>query len=139
MASAEKSLALSSAVLRTAKFEQAGEDTAPNRWTVIWYSSTVEDNFPSGHHRKRRKEQSGSGTLTWWNSLDLRHYCHAILTKSCKDTQEGICEIRIFQQQIIKTFSLVLRRTVEDYTYFSGIVWMVNPMLSDEPCLALIT
>lgn len=69
--SAEKFWLLSSAILRSAKLAQAGEDTAPNKWSDIWYSFSAQDKSPFGHHRKRRKERSVSGTFTWWNIASM--------------------------------------------------------------------
>ena len=61
----------SSGAFLSARFGQIGDDTAPNKWTFIWYFSRSCDSSLSGHQRKRRKSRWPTGTRTWWNIASI--------------------------------------------------------------------
>lgn len=75
-----------------AKFAQLGDEVAPKRWTVIWYSSGGRARFPSGHHRDRSSSESLGFTQTWRNiAFYVAHERNGMLSKSCDNaTREFI-------------------------------------------------
>ena len=137
MRSAEKHWLLSSAVFRRAKLEQAGEDTAPNKWTDIWYSSSAQDKSPFGHHRKRRKKRSASGTFTCWNIPSMSTM---IATRSCQNLVRTPKWkfVRSGPLNSLSSSDLPLYLTEQSKTtrIFPGLVRVVYTVMGDEPCLS---
>ena len=58
---------LSSAVRRRQKLAQLGDDVAPKRCTIIWYSTGSLFKSLFGHQRNQRVSQSSGLPCTWWN------------------------------------------------------------------------
>ena len=121
--SAEKCWLWSSAIFRSAKLAQAGEDMAPNKWTDIWYSFSAQDKSPFGHHRKRRKEQSVSGTYTWWNIASMSTMTS---TCSCRNL------VRTPKREFVRSGPFN-NKSLSDFPLFVGVVYT---MMGDEPCLS---
>ena len=105
--------------------EICAPNTASNKWTVIFYSSSAPVNLPSGHHRKWRSEQSESGALTWWNIASMFTMTATRSGRNLVKTTKR--ELVWSGQQIVKWWSLLLCRTVKNHTNFPWFVRMVNP------------
>lgn len=102
-----KLLALSCAVFLSAKLAMLGEESAPNKWTVMRNSVGASSTSPCGHHKKHKKSVSLSVTLTSWNIA-----CYWLLSEPCQhclpDLGLGVVQsLEMFPEMIHHTQTLL--------------------------------